>query len=65
MILNETDRKEVVKYRLENARTTLTEVPIWKKSFTKRQPTGCIMRATTQQVPYSSMTVTKLIRTVE
>ena len=27
MILSETDRKEVVKYRLENARATLKEVP--------------------------------------
>ena len=27
MILNETDRKEIVKYRLENARTTFAEVP--------------------------------------
>ena len=28
MGLNETDRKEIVKYRLENAKTTFVEVPI-------------------------------------
>ena len=62
MSLEEIERKELVKFRLEKAHDTFAEIPILiENKFYRTAANRFIMLVTMRQPPYLSMTVMKLI----